>query len=51
MLPRPKWFDAHRNSVYLAQRSLVIARRMGAAELPGNGSAAPKGNTAAAGRH
>jgi monofunctional biosynthetic peptidoglycan transglycosylase len=51
MLPRPKWFDAHRNSVYLAHRSLVIARRMGAAELPGNGSAAPKGNTAAAGRH
>jgi monofunctional glycosyltransferase len=34
MLPRPKYFDAHRNSAYLAQRSAVIARRMGAAELP-----------------
>ncbi|MEX3944856.1 monofunctional biosynthetic peptidoglycan transglycosylase [Paraburkholderia sp. BR10937] len=34
MLPRPKYFDEHRNSAYLAQRSAVIARRMGAAELP-----------------
>jgi monofunctional glycosyltransferase len=34
MLPRPKFFDDHRNSAYLAQRSGVIARRMGAAELP-----------------
>ncbi|SMG57292.1 monofunctional biosynthetic peptidoglycan transglycosylase [Paraburkholderia susongensis] len=34
MLPRPKYFDEHRNSAYLAQRSRVIARRMGAAELP-----------------
>ncbi|SDD95130.1 monofunctional biosynthetic peptidoglycan transglycosylase [Paraburkholderia lycopersici] len=34
MLPRPRYFDAHRNSAYLAQRTAVIARRMGAAELP-----------------
>ncbi|CAD6560622.1 Biosynthetic peptidoglycan transglycosylase [Paraburkholderia hiiakae] len=34
MLPRPKYFDEHRNSAYLAQRTAVIARRMGAAELP-----------------
>ncbi len=34
MLPRPKYFDEHRNSPYLAQRAAVIARRMGAAELP-----------------
>ncbi|MGN4148934.1 monofunctional biosynthetic peptidoglycan transglycosylase [Burkholderia gladioli] len=34
MLPNPKFFDAHRNSPYLAQRTRVIARRMGAAELP-----------------
>ncbi|HEV3105858.1 MAG TPA: monofunctional biosynthetic peptidoglycan transglycosylase [Trinickia sp.] len=34
MLPRPKFFDQHRSSAYLAQRSAVIARRMGAAELP-----------------
>ncbi|WP_206999312.1 monofunctional biosynthetic peptidoglycan transglycosylase [Trinickia mobilis] len=34
MLPRPKYFDEHRGSAYLAQRSAVIARRMGAAELP-----------------
>ncbi|MEM5405252.1 monofunctional biosynthetic peptidoglycan transglycosylase [Paraburkholderia unamae] len=34
MLPRPKYFDEHRNSTYLAQRTAVIARRMGAAELP-----------------
>ncbi|WJF89883.1 monofunctional biosynthetic peptidoglycan transglycosylase [Paraburkholderia bonniea] len=34
MLPRPKYFDAHRNSPYLASRAGVIARRMGAAELP-----------------
>ncbi|WP_415914207.1 monofunctional biosynthetic peptidoglycan transglycosylase [Paraburkholderia sp. J12] len=34
MLPRPKYFDDHRNSPYLAQRAAVIARRMGAAELP-----------------
>ncbi|CAM2175216.1 Biosynthetic peptidoglycan transglycosylase [Paraburkholderia sacchari] len=34
MLPQPKYFDEHRNSPYLAQRARVIARRMGAAELP-----------------
>ncbi|WP_345811783.1 monofunctional biosynthetic peptidoglycan transglycosylase [Paraburkholderia sp. PREW-6R] len=34
MLPRPKYFDEHRNSAFLAQRSRIIARRMGAAELP-----------------
>jgi monofunctional glycosyltransferase len=34
MLPNPKYFDLHRNSPYLAQRTRVIARRMGAAELP-----------------
>jgi monofunctional glycosyltransferase len=34
MLPRPKYFDEHRNSAYLSQRAGVIARRMGAAELP-----------------
>jgi monofunctional biosynthetic peptidoglycan transglycosylase len=34
MLPRPRYFDAHRNSAYLAQRAGVIARRMGAAALP-----------------
>ncbi len=34
MLPRPKYFDEHRGSSYLAQRAGVIARRMGAAEVP-----------------
>jgi monofunctional biosynthetic peptidoglycan transglycosylase len=34
MLPRPKYFDEHRSSGYLAQRAAVIARRMGAAEVP-----------------
>jgi monofunctional glycosyltransferase len=34
MLPRPKYFDEHRSSPYLVQRARVIARRMGAAELP-----------------
>ncbi|QCP51056.1 monofunctional biosynthetic peptidoglycan transglycosylase [Trinickia violacea] len=34
MLPRPKYFDEHRSSPYLVQRTAVIARRMGAAELP-----------------
>ena len=34
MLPRPRYFDTHRNSPYLAQRAGVISRRMGAAELP-----------------
>jgi monofunctional biosynthetic peptidoglycan transglycosylase len=34
MLPRPRYFDQHRNSAYLTQRARVIARRMGSAELP-----------------
>jgi monofunctional biosynthetic peptidoglycan transglycosylase len=34
MLPRPRYFDEHRGSAYLAQRTRVIERRMGAAELP-----------------
>lgn len=34
MLPNPRYFDQHRGSAYLSQRSGVIARRMGAAELP-----------------
>jgi monofunctional biosynthetic peptidoglycan transglycosylase len=34
MLPQPKYYDEHRGSPYLAQRSRVIARRMGSAELP-----------------
>ncbi|HTI16902.1 MAG TPA: monofunctional biosynthetic peptidoglycan transglycosylase [Trinickia sp.] len=34
MLPRPKYFDEHRSSPYLVQRAAVIARRMGAAEVP-----------------
>jgi monofunctional biosynthetic peptidoglycan transglycosylase len=34
MLPRPKYFDEHRSSPYLAQRAGVIARRMGVAEVP-----------------
>ncbi|RKP51292.1 monofunctional biosynthetic peptidoglycan transglycosylase [Trinickia fusca] len=34
MLPRPKYFDQHRGSSFLTQRAGVIARRMGAAEVP-----------------
>ena len=34
MLPRPRYYDKHRGSAYLAQRTNVILRRMGAAELP-----------------
>jgi monofunctional biosynthetic peptidoglycan transglycosylase len=34
MLPQPRYFDEHRSSPYLAQRSAVIMRRMGAAEVP-----------------
>ncbi len=34
MLPRPRYYDAHRNSAYLARRTRIIARRMGAVELP-----------------
>ncbi|HTI16984.1 MAG TPA: monofunctional biosynthetic peptidoglycan transglycosylase, partial [Trinickia sp.] len=29
-----KYFDEHRSSPYLVQRAAVIARRMGAAEVP-----------------
>lgn len=34
MLPRPKYFEKLPNSAYLAERSNVIARRLGDAELP-----------------
>lgn len=34
MLPNPRFFDRHRGSGYLARRTSVILRRMGAAELP-----------------
>ena len=34
MLPNPRYFDTHRASQYLARRTGVILRRMGAAELP-----------------
>jgi len=34
MLPRPKYFDTHRGSIYLMRRASVIARRMRAAQLP-----------------
>ncbi len=34
MLPRPKYFEKLPNSTYLAERSAVIAARMGDAELP-----------------
>lgn len=34
MLPRPRFFDKHRDSAYLARRTNVILKRMGAAELP-----------------
>lgn len=34
MLPRPRYYDKHRGSAYLAQRTNIILRRMGAAELP-----------------
>ena len=34
MLPRPRYFDEHRGSPYLAHRAGVILARMGAAELP-----------------
>jgi monofunctional biosynthetic peptidoglycan transglycosylase len=34
MLPNPRYFDTHRGSPYLARRTSVILRRMGAAELP-----------------
>lgn len=34
MLPRPRYFDQHRNSAYLTRRARVIGHRMGLAELP-----------------
>ncbi len=34
MLPNPRYYDTRRGSPYLAQRSAVIARWMGDAELP-----------------
>ena len=34
MLPAPRYFDAHPGSPYLRQRTGVILRRMGAAQLP-----------------
>jgi monofunctional biosynthetic peptidoglycan transglycosylase len=34
MLPNPRYFDSHRQGPYLARRSALILRRMGAAELP-----------------
>jgi monofunctional biosynthetic peptidoglycan transglycosylase len=34
MLPRPKYFEKLPNSSYLAERAVVIANRLGGAELP-----------------
>jgi monofunctional biosynthetic peptidoglycan transglycosylase len=34
MLPKPRFYDAHRGSDYLARRTALILRRMGSAELP-----------------
>jgi monofunctional biosynthetic peptidoglycan transglycosylase len=34
MLPKPRFYDKNRNSGYLARRTNLILRRMGAAELP-----------------
>ncbi len=34
MLPNPRFFDRHRDSGFLARRTGLILRRMGAAELP-----------------
>jgi monofunctional biosynthetic peptidoglycan transglycosylase len=34
MLPKPRFYDTHRNSDYLARRTALILRRMGSAELP-----------------
>ncbi|MCG2583447.1 monofunctional biosynthetic peptidoglycan transglycosylase [Massilia sp. TS11] len=34
MLPRPRFYDKHRESAYLAMRSAIIQQRMNAAELP-----------------
>ncbi|MEO6351642.1 MAG: monofunctional biosynthetic peptidoglycan transglycosylase [Oxalobacteraceae bacterium] len=34
MLPNPRFYDSRRGSAYLARRTSLILRRMGAAELP-----------------
>ena len=34
MLPRPRFYDKHRGTAYLARRTDLILRRMGSAELP-----------------
>lgn len=34
MLPNPRYYDKHRGSSYLAQRTSLILRRMGSADLP-----------------
>jgi monofunctional biosynthetic peptidoglycan transglycosylase len=34
MLPKPRFYDVHRGSDYLARRTDLILRRMGSAELP-----------------
>lgn len=34
MLPRPRFYDKNRGSIYLARRTGLILRRMGSAELP-----------------
>jgi monofunctional biosynthetic peptidoglycan transglycosylase len=34
MLPRPRFYDQHRGSDYLARRTALILRRMNSAELP-----------------
>ena len=34
MLPNPRYYDKHRGTDYLARRTALILRRMGAAELP-----------------
>ena len=34
MLPRPRYFEQHQNSGYLAHRSATIVSRMSSAELP-----------------
>lgn len=34
MLPNPRYYDAHRDSSYLARRTATILKRMGSAELP-----------------
>ncbi|MDP5007973.1 MAG: transglycosylase domain-containing protein, partial [Glaciimonas sp.] len=34
MLPKPRFYDKNRGSVYLSKRTGLILRRMGSAELP-----------------